>query len=175
MSPQNVTTCHRGCPNEQAAGTSITATSVPARSHERVKMTFFPYLAVARQHNVPYCVVLWLSDQLDAEWPTYGPMPRCSCVAIKLYSMGWRAVGNRNNSGMANRARSATRENVAIPAPLRRTAPRAISLLHRIRWNPLKPHVCGAERSPRRAQIAAEASRIRDASDRPARLSSLQC
>ena len=100
---------------------------------------------------------------------------RCSCVAIKLYSMGWRAVGNRNNSGMANRARSATRENVAIPAPLRRTAPRAISLLHRIRWNPLKPHVCGAERSPRRAQIAAEASRIRDASDRPARLSSLQC
>jgi hypothetical protein len=52
-------------------------------------MTFFPYLAVARQHNVPYCVVLWLSDQLDAKWPAYGPMPYHVAAAWPSNSILW--------------------------------------------------------------------------------------
>jgi hypothetical protein len=76
-------------------------------------MTSFPYLAVARKHNVPYCV-LWLSDQLDAKWPAYAPMPYHVAAAWPSNSMLCRPVGNHNNSGVANRVRAATRCRVVL-------------------------------------------------------------
>jgi hypothetical protein len=79
-------------------------------------MTSFPYLAVARKHNVPYCVVLWLSDQLDAKSPAYGPMPYHIPAAWPSNPMLWEAEpwAIATICGVANRVRVAARRRAVL-------------------------------------------------------------